>query len=143
MSTIKNLADAIERFIVEQLLAESKDMVMVQRNELAEQLACAPSQISYVLSTRFTPERGYVVESRRGSGGFVRIERVPMALGALELLPREFTAQELVENMAQRRKITPREEALLSYMLSILNADEQKKKEILQQAIGRMQQTRR
>ena len=55
---MKNMADAIESFIVGQLLAASKNTVMVQRNELADRLSCAPSQISYVLSTRFTPEKG-------------------------------------------------------------------------------------
>ena len=73
---MKNMADAIESFIVGQLLAASKNTVMVQRNELADRLSCAPSQISYVLSTRFTPEKGYLVESRRGSGGFIRIVRI-------------------------------------------------------------------
>ena len=66
---MKNLADAIESFIIGELLREHEDTVLVQRNELAERLSCAPSQISYVLSTRFTPERGFMVESRRGSGG--------------------------------------------------------------------------
>ena len=66
---MKNLADAIESFIIGELLREHEDTVLVQRNELAERLSCAPSQISYVLSTRFTPERGFMVESRRGRGG--------------------------------------------------------------------------
>lgn len=70
---MKNMADAIESFIIGQMLAASQNAVMVQRNELADRLSCAPSQISYVLSTRFTPEKGYLVESRRGSGGFIRI----------------------------------------------------------------------
>lgn len=69
---MRNLADAIENFIIRQLLEDREDAVLVQRNELADKLSCAPSQISYVLSTRFTPERGFMVESRRGSGGFVR-----------------------------------------------------------------------
>ena len=66
---MRNLADAIENFIIRQLLEDREDAVLVQRNELADKLSCAPSQISYVLSTRFTPERGFMVESRRGSGG--------------------------------------------------------------------------
>ena len=66
---MRNLADAIENFIIRQLLEDSEDTVLVQRNELADKLSCAPSQISYVISTRFTPEKGYLVESRRGSGG--------------------------------------------------------------------------
>lgn len=64
---MRNLADAIENFIIRQLLEDREDAVLVQRNELADKLSCAPSQISYVLSTRFTPERGFMVESRRGS----------------------------------------------------------------------------
>ncbi len=73
---MKNMADAIESFIIGQMLAASQNAVMVQRNELADRLSCAPSQISYVLSTRFTPDKGYLVESRRGSGGFIRIVRI-------------------------------------------------------------------
>ena len=73
---MRNLADAIENFIIGELLRDQEDALLVQRNELAERLRCAPSQISYVLSTRFTPERGFLVESRRGSGGFVRIVRM-------------------------------------------------------------------
>lgn len=55
---MRNLADAIENFIIRQLLEDSEDTVLVQRNELADKLSCAPSQISYVISTRFTPEKG-------------------------------------------------------------------------------------
>ena len=55
---MRNLADAIENFIIRQVLEDREDAVLVQRNELADKLSCAPSQISYVLSTRFTPERG-------------------------------------------------------------------------------------
>ena len=60
---MRNLADAIENFIIRQLLEDREDAVLVQRNELADKLSCAPSQSSYVLSTRFTPERGFMVES--------------------------------------------------------------------------------
>ena len=48
----------------------------IQRNELAEQLGCVPSQINYVISSRFTPENGYTVESRRGGGGYIKITRI-------------------------------------------------------------------
>lgn len=48
----------------------------LQRNELANRMGCVPSQINYVITSRFTPSRGYVVESRRGGGGFVRITRI-------------------------------------------------------------------
>ncbi len=136
---MRNLADAIENFIIRQLLEDSEDTVMVQRNELADKLSCAPSQISYVLSTRFTPEKGYLVESRRGSGGFVRIVRVTPP--EREKKRRE-TAQELLEHWAQRGMVTAREYVLLKYMLDIINADEKKKITVLQNAISKMMQVR-
>lgn len=74
-----NLADFIERFIQQKLSEGAAGHVLVRRNELADELSCAPSQISYVLSTRFTLDRGYLVESRRGAGGFVRIARLEPA----------------------------------------------------------------
>lgn len=132
---MKNLADAIEEFIIRELLRDSEDSLLVQRNELAERLSCAPSQISYVLSTRFTPERGYMVESRRGSGGFVRIVRV---VPQQEKPKRELEAAELVQHLAAQRLITQRERKLLEYMLEIIDASEQKKKKVLQQAIMRL-----
>lgn len=132
---MKNLADAIEEFIIRELLQDSEDSLLVQRNELAERLSCAPSQISYVLSTRFTPERGYMVESRRGSGGFVRIVRV---VPQQEKPKRELEAGELVQHLAAQRLITQRERKLLEYMLEIIDASEQKKKKVLQQAMMRL-----
>lgn len=132
---MKNLADAIEEFIIRELLQDSEDSLLVQRNELAERLSCAPSQISYVLSTRFTPERGYMVESRRGSGGFVRIVRV---VPQQEKPKRELEAAELVQHLAAQRMITQRERKLLEYMLEIIDASEQKKKKVLQQAMMRL-----
>lgn len=56
------------------MLAENRE-IELQRNELANRFNCVPSQINYVISTRFSPERGYSVESRRGGGGYIRITR--------------------------------------------------------------------
>jgi len=134
---MKNLADAIESFIMGELLREHEDTILVQRNELAERLECAPSQISYVLSTRFTPEKGFMVQSRRGSGGFVRIVRMESAART----PQASTSLELVQHLQQQKVITEREGALLQYMLKIIDADEAKKKELLQQAVSLMQGT--
>ena len=128
---MRNLADAIESFIIGELLRDHEDALLVQRNELAERLSCAPSQISYVLSTRFTPERGFMVESRRGSGGFVRIVR--MEPKAVPQPKKEPTASELVE---AQKLVTAREAAILQYMLHIIDADEKKKKAVLQQAMS-------
>ena len=66
------LADSIAKMI-EEMLDESHGILELQRNEMASKLGCVPSQISYVISSRFTPERGYVIESRRGGGGCIRI----------------------------------------------------------------------
>ena len=69
------LADKIEQFILTKLL-EEQEGITVRRNELAETLDCAPSQISYVLSTRFSNDRGFIVQSRRGLGGSITITRI-------------------------------------------------------------------
>ena len=70
-----NISDIIESFINERL-KDADGRAEIRRNELAEHLGCVPSQINYVISTRFTEERGYTVESRRGGGGYISIKRV-------------------------------------------------------------------
>lgn len=71
------LADYIAQMI-EEMLNEGGGTLELQRNEMANRIGCVPSQISYVISSRFTPERGYVIESRRGGGGCIRIVRKQM-----------------------------------------------------------------
>ena len=68
-------SDLIARFILE-ALDKADGMAELQRSVLADRFGCVPSQINYVISTRFSPEHGYVVESRRGGGGYIRITRV-------------------------------------------------------------------
>lgn len=70
-----NLADAIEQYL-RQMLSE-REILEVKRRELAALFRCAPSQINYVLGTRFTLARGYIIDSRRGGGGYIRITRLP------------------------------------------------------------------
>ncbi|MGM0603772.1 MAG: CtsR family transcriptional regulator [Bacillota bacterium] len=72
-----SLSDQIENYLRQQL-NKYKGRVKIKRNQLAENFDCAPSQINYVLDTRFTVEKGYVVESQRGGGGFIRIIRVKL-----------------------------------------------------------------
>ena len=69
------IADKIEKFILDRMREEQEKLIL-KRNELADELDCAPSQISYVLSTRFSNERGFDVESRRGLGGYIRIKKI-------------------------------------------------------------------
>ena len=68
------MSDIIEEFIKE--LFDEEDSIEIQRNELAEQFKCVPSQINYVIATRFKPSQGYYVESRRGGGGHITIKKV-------------------------------------------------------------------
>lgn len=69
------ISDMIAGFIME-AVDDANGMAELQRSSLAEQFSCVPSQINYVIATRFSPERGYIVESRRGGGGYIRITRV-------------------------------------------------------------------
>ena len=73
---MRSLSDFIEKHILELLNESQKDYIELQRRQLAETFRCVPSQINYVLQTRFTPERGFIVESRRGGGGYIRIVRL-------------------------------------------------------------------
>ena len=73
-----NIADLIEEYILRQLAEQQNGRVELRRTDIANEISCAPSQISYVLNTRFTQDKGFAVESRRGLGGFIRIVRVPM-----------------------------------------------------------------
>lgn len=59
--------------IIEEMLREGGGAAEVKRNDLALRIGCVPSQINYVITSRFTPERGYIIESRRGGGGYIRI----------------------------------------------------------------------
>ena len=72
------LTGKIEQFLLEQLKIEQREYIEIGRNELAEKFNCAPSQINYVLSTRFTPYKGYYIESRRGGSGYIKITKLEM-----------------------------------------------------------------
>ena len=96
------ISDSIESFIKE-MLGDDSPEVELKRNELAEYFGCAPSQINYVLATRFSPDQGYLTESRRGGGGYIRIVRVVQS-GQQQLgyLIRERIGDSLSEEEAMR-----------------------------------------
>ena len=70
------ISDLIAEFLQSSLETSENGVLEVQRSDLAQRFNCVPSQINYVMSTRFSPERGYIVESRRGGNGYIRITRV-------------------------------------------------------------------
>lgn len=75
---MRNISDLIEQHLKKLLSDSINDFIEIQRSELAGHFKCVPSQINYVLTTRFSTEQGYIVESRRGGGGFIRIVKLPL-----------------------------------------------------------------
>ena len=73
------MSDLITNEIIKMLNESEVNTAEIQRNEFANMIGCAPSQINYVLSSRITPEHGYIIESRRGGGGYIRIRRVVLS----------------------------------------------------------------
>ena len=116
------LSERIERFIKE--LMDEDCRIELRRNELAQHFGCAPSQINYVLSTRFTIERGYLIDSRRGEGGYVRIVQMrPEHVGGAllsELLDQidksisRDAAHGMIYQLGQLGLITPQEAGLMA-----------------------------
>lgn len=73
---MKNISDLIEGYLKRIIELDDKGHIEIKRSELADKFQCVPSQINYVINTRFTVEKGYLVESKRGGGGYIRIFRV-------------------------------------------------------------------
>ncbi|MFU0824337.1 CtsR family transcriptional regulator [Clostridium sp.] len=112
------LSDIIEEFIKELLEESNSSELEIGRNELANQFKCAPSQISYVLTTRFSTESGYYVESRRGGGGYIRIKKIQyneyetLANLIRDKIGNSITyngAYNIIEGLKERNIITQRE----------------------------------
>ena len=119
------LSDHIAR-LIEEMLEEGNGQAEVRRNDLAARIGCVPSQINYVITSRFTPERGYVIESRRGGGGYIRIVRVPMTKNsylmhffhAIGETLEEGEAKAYLKNLADAGILTAREANLAAVSLS-------------------------
>jgi len=108
------MSDLIAAFIGD-VLHESDGQAELQRRDLANRFGCVPSQINYVISTRFSPERGYLVESRRGGGGYIRIRRVQvdpkqLVMHTLNAIGPELdapTAEAFLQNLLDAGATTP------------------------------------
>lgn len=122
---MSNIADMIESYILRQLATRQDGQVELRRTDIADEISCAPSQISYVLSTRFTQDKGFVVESRRGLGGFIRIVQVPLRdlvyqdmLSKIDENTDMETVQSMVRYLAQHGMVETREAALLMQIVT-------------------------
>ncbi len=119
------LSDSIERFIKD--LMDEEAQIEVRRNELAQHFGCAPSQINYVLATRFSVDHGYIIESRRGGGGYVRIMRMcerseeNLLTARLERVGNSIdgdSASAIIAHLQDRKLVSKREAALMRSAIS-------------------------
>lgn len=125
------LSDTIEGFI-KRLLEESHGKLDLQRNEMALYFKCAPSQINYVLTTRFSLDRGYFIQSRRGGGGYIRITRIDIDENdhILHLINNRIgdeisqkTAEAIIEHMLDGDVIAKRESVIMKSVMQDMNAN--------------------
>lgn len=120
----KTISDIIEEFIISSL--DEDDFIELSRNDLAKFFSCVPSQINYVLNTRFTVNRGFLVESQRGGGGYIKLMRVQdndnnFLKNALDICSRPITlleANQLIENMKSRKILSLKEADLVKSAVS-------------------------
>ena len=120
-----NMSDIIEEYLKNVLLAQEK--VEIRRREIADRFNCVPSQINYVINTRFTVQQGYVVESKRGGGGYIRIMKVNLVDdmdiidALLEVVPEELSikqANHILQNLYDNELLSKREAQLLNIAMS-------------------------
>ncbi len=123
---MQKVSDIIELFLKELLDDNTNKSIEIQRNELANYFRCAPSQINYVLTTRFSIDKGYLVESRRGGGGSIKIVRIELDEKAfivrlLDEVGEGITKQksdQLIEAMLERKIINSREKHIIKAAIS-------------------------
>ena len=143
----KTVSDIIEEFIISSL--DDDDFIELSRNDLAKFFSCVPSQINYVLNTRFTVNRGFVVESQRGGGGFIKIVRVQdnvdnFLKNALNLCSQPISvvqANQLINHLEEKKLITNNENEIIKSAVSVkalnnpINTDNILRANILKQVI--------
>lgn len=116
-----NISDIIEEYLKQVIQKSQAGMIEMQRSDLAELFQCVPSQINYVISTRFSPDHGYVVESKRGGGGYIRIRQVQLnehepLLHIVQSIGPSMTQREaegLIERLKREAVVTDREAGML------------------------------
>jgi|SRR5699024_1752058 len=126
---MSNITDIIERYLKQTLRAQGKNMIEIKRSEIADQFQCVPSQINYVINTRFTVEKGYIIESKRGGGGYIRIFRIEHGESSelideiIKMVSPQVSqqgAEDVLFRLLEKEVITKREHKL---MLNAINRD--------------------
>ena len=125
-----NISDSIEVFI-NNLLNDASGEVMINRNDLAKYLGCVPSQINYVISKRFTVERGFIVESKRGISGYVRIAKISIPENAVMMHVinsigdgiDDGSAKAILKNLTELDLVTMNEAKLILTALSFVSSE--------------------
>lgn len=120
------LSDLISQTILDMLAESESGETEIKRNEFANMVGCVPSQINYVLSSRFTPENGYIVESRRGGGGYIKITRINLdrssaIMHIVNTIGNEISinaARIILENLYEQKIITEEQNVLISTAVS-------------------------
>lgn len=119
---MRNISDIIEGYLKQVLELGGEGHIEIKRSEIADKFQCVPSQINYVINTRFTVERGYLVESKRGGGGYIRILRVRAnsqidliedVLAQIEGGASQTMAEDLVYRLIDEQVISKREAKLM------------------------------
>lgn len=119
---MRNISDVIEEYLKHIIQDNPHQVIEIKRSDLAEKFQCVPSQINYVIKTRFTVEKGYIVESKRGGGGYIRIRRIQLLDEAdlidevlLLIQPQvsQSRALDIVERLLENKVITTRESELI------------------------------
>lgn len=131
---MRNISDIIEQYLKQVIDLSSNNVIEIKRSEIADKFNCVPSQINYVINTRFTLERGFVVESKRGGGGYIRIIKVKLhdeidiidqILHMIQHSIAQSNAESIVLRLAEESIVTNREAKLMLSVLdrSVLLAD--------------------
>lgn len=123
---MSKVSDIIELFIKELLHQNMNQAVKIQRNELANHFKCAPSQINYVLTTRFSIDKGYIIESQRGGGGCIKIFKMEIDKGMYitELIQEigysisNLKALQIIQILLEKKIITKRESEIMASAVS-------------------------
>ncbi|SFJ81236.1 MULTISPECIES: CtsR family transcriptional regulator [unclassified Bacillus (in: firmicutes)] len=119
---MRNISDIIEQYLKQVIDLSNNNAIEIKRSEIADKFDCVPSQINYVINTRFTLERGFVVESKRGGGGYIRIIKVKLhddidiidqMLQMIQYSIAQSSAESIIRRLAEEGIVTSREAKLM------------------------------